>query len=277
MTAIDYVRQMRWRLIFIATVSLATITAGAYVFIALCHTRPQTSQVADSEPIPQASNSGEHSTGKVHFDILAQLLANDRRSQSAEEWLGALAASSSTARVASQQHPLLDQSAPAFTLFDSAGASFDLASQCERGPVIVVFYLGYFCNACVHDLFELNADLDRFRMLGAEVVAISGDTPESTRLQFERYGPFSYRVLSDPEHTTARSFGVFAPASESAPEKLLHGTFLVARDGHIRWACTGDTPFRDNKALLYEVARLENKLLQADATAVIVPAETELP
>lgn len=128
-----------------------------------------------------------------------------------------------------------------------------------------MFYLGYYCNACVHNLFELNADLERFHTLGAEVVAVSGDASEVTREQFERYGDFGFPVLSDPGHSAAESFDTFRPANTAEPEELLHGTFLVGRDGQILWANYGDTPFRGNMALLYEIARLENQLPQADS------------
>ena len=39
--------------------------------------------------------------------------------------------------------------------------------------MVLVFYLGYFCNACVHSLVELDADRDRFATLGATIVASS--------------------------------------------------------------------------------------------------------
>lgn len=35
---------------------------------------------------------------------------------------------------------------------------------------------------------------------------------------------------------------------------------LADRDGQVHWVSCGDTTFRNNKALLYELARLENKL-----------------
>src|SRR5438552_3058310 len=58
---------------------------------------------------------------------------------------------------------------------------------------------------------------------------------------------------------------VAARASES--EELLHGTFLIGRDGRVHWVSYGDVPFRNNKALLYELARLENKLPQSESMA----------
>lgn len=137
-----------------------------------------------------------------------------------------------------QPHPLLDQVAPGLTLQDHRGQPWGLQGRLARGPVVLVFYLGYVCNACVHDLFELNADLSRFHSLGAEVVAVSGDTPGLTRRRFEQYGAFAFPVLSDPGHAVARAYGTFRPATASRPEDLLHGTFLIGRDGRVHWACS---------------------------------------
>ncbi len=194
--------------------------------------------------------------------MLAKLLADDRRSAPGEDWLRELAGPKSTFRVETQHHPLLHHAAPDFTLLDHRGQPWSLQGHIGRGPVLLVFYLGYACNACVHDLFELNADLARFRSLGADVVAVSGDTPSLTWERFEQYGAFGFPVLSDPGHMVALSYGTFRPAKASKPDKLLHGTFLIGRDGQVHWVSYGDAPFRNNKALLYELARLENKLPQ---------------
>ncbi|HEV3257760.1 MAG TPA: peroxiredoxin family protein [Gemmataceae bacterium] len=221
--------------------------------------------------------TSKHFSGKVQFDVLAKLLADDRRSAPANEWLRELADPRATFVVETQTHPLLHRAAPDFTLEDHRGQPWRLQGQLDAGPVVLVFYLGYACNACVHDLFELNADLDRFHSLGAEVVAVSADKRRLTRQQFEKYGAFGFPVLSDPGHVVALSYGTFRPAKGPGPEELLHGTFIIARDGQVHWVSHGDTPFRNDKALLYEVARLANKLPQPQPTPGAVGREPKTP
>jgi peroxiredoxin len=221
--------------------------------------------------------AGAHSNGKVHFDILSKLLADDRRSRAPDEWLRDLAQSPASFRVETQDHHLVGHAAPEFTLDDHQGCRWNLSERLARGPVVVVFYLGYYCNACVHHLFELNADVDRFRSLDAEVVAISGDEPETTRTQFERYEAFNFPVLNDPDHRVAQSFGVFVPATEASPDSVLHGTFLIDRHGQVRWARYGDTPFRNSKALLYELARVEGKLPRRQSALVAADEDADQP
>ncbi len=65
-------------------------------------------------------------------------------------------------------------------------------------------------------------------------------------------------MLSDPDHATALAYGVWKPltGADKGDGEPLHGTFIVDRDGLVRWAYVGDRPFRDIEALLREVSRL---------------------
>jgi peroxiredoxin len=256
----DVKRMRKWLILLFSSI-LIFVFLGGIAWVAAPSSIPAASPPTVAK-VPQ--ETGKHFNGKIHFDLLAKLLADDRRSAPANEWLRELADPKAPFQVASQSHPLLDRPAPDFTLNDHRGQAWSLQGQLERGPVVLVFYLGYSCNFCVHDLFELNADIERFHSLGAEVIAVSGDSPDLTRQQFDRYGAFGFPVLTDPDHVVGRSYGMVRPAKASEPEELLHGTFLVGRDGQVHWVSSGDTPFHNNKALLYEVARLENKLPQPE-------------
>jgi peroxiredoxin len=252
----------------IALVAGLTFRAGAVG-------RPVTAEL----PRPIAARASEelrpHEAATVHYDLLSKLLADDRRSAPADEWLRG--PPNTSLRVATQSHPLLNRAAPEFTLEDHEGKAWQLHDPTRRGPLILVFYLGYSCNACVHGLCELNADLDRFRSLGAAVAAISGDKPESTRQRFEQYGRFDFPVLFDPEHRVASSYGTFLPAENGAPEELLHATFVIGADGELSWAHRDDAPFRNNMALLYEAARLAQRLPEAETIHAVERAEVAKP
>jgi peroxiredoxin len=162
--------------------------------------------------------------------------------------------------VQSQSHPLLGQTAPGFELRDSSHQPWKLSDALARGPVVVVFYYGYYCNHCVGQLLAVHADIERFRELGATVVAVSPDPPETTRERFRKHGPFAFPVLADPGNQIAQQYGVFRPARADQPESLEHGTFVVGRDGRVDWAQHGDEPFTGNRTLLYEIAQVEGRL-----------------
>ena len=159
-------------------------------------------------------------------------------------------------------HPLLNQAAPDFQLSDNTGRLRTLSEHLEHGPVVVVFYYGYYCNHCVSQLFALNDDLAKFHELGAEVLAISADTPAETSEKFAKYGMFAFPVLSDPENKVATAYSVFVPPTLTKPESLLHGTFVIDRGGVVRWCHYDRAPFTANATLLVELAKTQGRLTE---------------
>jgi len=161
--------------------------------------------------------------------------------------------------VPTQAHALLGDPAPEFDLEDPSGRRWTLKELTGKGPVVLVFYYGYWCNHCVAQLFALQQDVERFHELGAEVVAVSADPPEQTRERFKRYGKFAFPVLSDPGNKVARAYGV-AQQTRGGEDALLHGTFVISHDGVVDWCQCGDEPFTGNLTLLHELARMEGRL-----------------
>jgi peroxiredoxin len=175
------------------------------------------------------------------------------------EDLQAILANSSHDSLPTQEHPLLGKAALDFTLRDDRGEATTLLRCLENGPVVLVFYYGYHCNHCVGQLFAVNADLTKFRELGASVIAISADPVEETQARYAEYGRFGFTVLSDPGNQVAARYGVFKPPVGNQPEELVHGTFVIAANGQIAWCNFGDEPFTDNRTLLIEVARASER------------------
>jgi len=171
-----------------------------------------------------------------------------------------LLADAAASHVKTQAHPLLNQPAPEFELPDQRGETWRLHEQVARGPVVLIFYYGYHCNHCVSQLFALHDDIQKFRELGAEVLAVSADPPEVTRDRFKQYGEFAFPVLTDPGNKVGQIFGVYQPATGKTAEDLQHGTFVIGRDGHIHWLHCANEPFTGNATLLYELAQIEGRL-----------------
>jgi peroxiredoxin len=202
----------------------------------------------------------------------ARAYLRDKEVKPLSEPLERLLSEAASKRVETQSHPLLGQPAPDFELSDSRQKSCRFRERLARGPVVLVFYYGYYCNHCVAQLFALHDDLAKFRELGAEVLAVSADPPELTRLRFRQYGDFAFPVLSDPGNKVARVYGVFKPAAGERDEDQQHGTFVIGRDGRVAWAHTGYAPFTGNPTLLYELARLEGRLPQSLASPAPSPS-----
>jgi len=208
-------------------------------------------------PQTAAPRPAGHRSGATHFDLLAKYLDNDRRQRDPAAVLEAVSRPDSELRIASQAHALRGGLAPLFALVDQHGTAWDLAEHLRRGPVVLVFYRNYACDACVSRLFELSADLELFKSLGAEVVAISDDPAELTRSRSKRFGEFQFPVLCDPGHVVARAFLLGQAGTDDEPERFLHGTIVISGSGTITWAQTGDSPFSPDTATLCELARLD--------------------
>jgi thioredoxin-dependent peroxiredoxin len=98
-----------------------------------------------------------------------------------------------------------------------------------RGKVVVLcFYPMDFAVGATALVQELESDQAKYKRLGAVVVAISADDPQSHRAFAEKH-KLSFLLLADTRGEMARAFGV--PLEGGVPR---HGTFVVDRGGTIR-------------------------------------------
>ncbi|WP_347556934.1 peroxiredoxin-like family protein [Robbsia sp. KACC 23696] len=97
--------------------------------------------------------------------------------------------------------------APQFTLKDQDGNVVSSAELLAKGPLIVTFYRGVWCPYCNIELQAMNEALPEFRALGANVVAISPQTPVNSR-KAVRTNALDFPVLSDVNGQTGADFGL---------------------------------------------------------------------
>ncbi|ALK34767.1 peroxiredoxin-like family protein [Burkholderia plantarii] len=97
--------------------------------------------------------------------------------------------------------------APQFTLRDQNGQDVASADLLAQGPLVVTFYRGVWCPYCNIELQALNAVLPRLREYGANLVAISPQTPVNSRKSV-RENRLDFPVLSDAHGETAAAFGL---------------------------------------------------------------------
>lgn len=153
-------------------------------------------------------------------------------------------------------HPLLGQPAPDFTLPNVEQQQVSLKELNKRGPVVIVFYYGYYCSHCVTQLVGLNENLKKFEELGATIVAISEDASHETATKFAKYRGFDFDVLSDAENFTATKYNIYQPATVSRKEIRQHGLFVIDQNGDVAWAYKGYAPFMDTQVLFKELKAL---------------------
>ena len=154
-------------------------------------------------------------------------------------------------------HPLaVGDVAPDFTLRDQYGAEVTLSELTAEKNVIVVFYPFAFSGICTGELDEIRDHLERFVSDDLQVVCVSCDPVFTIRAWADIQGYF-FPLVSDfwPHGAVARAYGVLNDSTGGA----LRGTFLVGRDGVIRWTLVnGPGEARDFSALPHEVAALSS-------------------
>jgi peroxiredoxin len=97
--------------------------------------------------------------------------------------------------------------APDFELPDAVGKSVKLSDLTAKGPVVVTWYRGGWCPYCNIALRGFTKALPEIRSAGANLVAISPETPDSA-LNTVQKNQLDFAVLSDRDNKVARTFGI---------------------------------------------------------------------
>ncbi|WP_250528422.1 peroxiredoxin-like family protein [Caballeronia sp. GAWG2-1] len=97
--------------------------------------------------------------------------------------------------------------APHFNLKDQDGNDVSSAALLVKGPLVVTFYRGVWCPYCNIELQAINEVLPRIQAYGANVVAISPQTPVNSRKSV-RTNELRFPVLSDVNGQTGADFGL---------------------------------------------------------------------
>lgn len=123
--------------------------------------------------------------------------------------------------------------APDFTLNDQNNEQITLSALRGRQAMLIIFYPLAFTGICSGELRAVQNDLPTFQNEDVQVVSISVDSVYSHKVFSEQEG-YEFPLLSDfwPHGAVAREYGVFNDNVGVANR----GTFLVGRDGAVRFA-----------------------------------------
>ena len=149
------------------------------------------------------------------------------------------------------------QAAPDFTLRDQHGKPVSLSQYKGIKNVVVVFYPWAFSGICTGELCEIRDNLGAFESDDVQVLTISCDHMFTQRAWADAEGYF-FPMLSDfwPHGGVAQAYGVF----EQSGGFSTRGTFLIDRDGVVRWTLVNGPSekrdFADYHAALKELSGL---------------------
>lgn len=124
--------------------------------------------------------------------------------------------------------------APSFVLKDHEGTL--ISSESLRGaPYLLYFYPKDDTPGCTLEACGFRDSAPRFSAKGVRVLGVSPDSPESHARFRKKYG-LNYSLLSDPEKTLAKAYGVWVKKQNYGREYMgvERSTFAVDRHGVIR-------------------------------------------
>ncbi len=130
--------------------------------------------------------------------------------------------------------PDVGDAAPSFVLPDHNGTL--VSSESLRGaPYVIYFYPKDDTPGCTLQACGFRDALSRFVAKGVHVVGVSPDSKES-HARFRKKYELTFPLLSDPEKTLAKAYGVWVKKQNYGREYMgvERSTFYVDRHGTIR-------------------------------------------
>jgi len=117
--------------------------------------------------------------------------------------------------------------APDFDLPGSDGQRYRLCDFTDREAVVIAWIPKAFTGGCMRECESLASGRDALRRFKVRFFAVSVDGSETNRQFAESLG-IGYPILSDPDKTVARAYGVLGPAGFAS-----RWTFYIGMDGRI--------------------------------------------
>lgn len=125
-----------------------------------------------------------------------------------------------------------------------------------EGPTVLAFFPGAFTPPCREEMCNFRDQLEDFNDLGAEVVAISVDTPFAQK-EFAEQNDLNFRLVSDTAKEIVEQYGVKTEFTDTGHEIAERAVFLVS-DGEVVYREVMDDPHNlpDMENLKQEIREL---------------------
>lgn len=138
--------------------------------------------------------------------------------------------------------------APDFTLPSTEGTII-LSKRLEKNPVLLVFYPGDSTKVCTTQLCNYRDNLDIFKALGVEILAINPQSLKSHET-FAKENRFPFPLLSDSDRSVCRAYGAVGFLGI-----IKRSLVLVDQDRRIRY-------LKNDLVIFYESAEAIQKVLR---------------
>lgn len=148
----------------------------------------------------------------------------------------------------------IGEMAPLFSGVDNYGNTFELSDKLKQGPVVLVFYRGYWCPLCNKHFEAFEENLSKLSDQGISVVAVTPELPDNVDRFVEKSGT-SIPVVSDQSGEIMKAYQVAFDVTKKYQRKIktflftdiarsngaeeavlpVPATYLIAEDGLIQY------------------------------------------
>ena len=132
--------------------------------------------------------------------------------------------------------------APDFTLRSKTAEGFKdvkLSANFGRKNTVVLFFPAAFSSVCTTEMCDQSSGLAEYEKLGAEVIAISVDTPHAQEA-WTKANKIAITVASDLNKTTIRAYDVVLPMFAGAGDAAARAAFFTCSAA--RWRTPSGLP-----------------------------------
>lgn len=144
--------------------------------------------------------------------------------------------------------------APSFMAQTNSGDSFNLKDALQNGPVVIIFYRGFWCPVCNKHLKSIQDSLQQISKMGAQVIGVSPEKPTYLNMMAKETGA-EFKLLYDEDYKISDAFDVtFTPSkttrtiynvalgaklkethSDDSERLPIPATFIIGQNGKILW------------------------------------------
>jgi peroxiredoxin len=143
--------------------------------------------------------------------------------------------------------------APDFTATNQNGQSVKLSDQLKNGPVVLMFYRGYWCPFCNKQLMALQDSLAQITGKGATLLAVTPEKPENiakttmkTKASFSVLHDAGLNIMKNYDVSFTldsatqkkyRGYGIDLDANNGANGQNLPvpAVYIISKEGVITW------------------------------------------
>jgi peroxiredoxin len=134
--------------------------------------------------------------------------------------------------------------APDFTLKSKTAdglVDVTLSANFGQKPTVLLFFPLAFTGVCTQEMCDLTSGLDAYQGLGADIIAVSVDSPFAQEAWAQKEG-IKIRLVSDLNKTATTAYDVLFPGLAGIGDTSARAAFVIDREGVIRHSEQTPTP-----------------------------------